>query len=137
MLGALSEKGFLNLIRKWKANGISTHPSFRNNTGLRKFCDEQPNPPRPAVTHRNTRTRNITSACHNEKKDIPNWMPFITYSHQCGCCLKTGGQDQGAGTHVSYIQLVLLHSIVLKDSNSTAWTVPKHAYIQNLATKAA
>lgn len=68
MLGALSEKGFLNLIRKWKANGISTHPSFRNNTGLRKFCDEQPNPPRPAVTHRNTRTRNITSACHNEKK---------------------------------------------------------------------
>lgn len=63
-------------------------------------------------------------------------MPFITYTvTSVDADLKTGGQDQGAGTHVSYIQLVLLHFIVLKDNNSTAWTVPKHAYIQNLATK--
>lgn len=78
MLGAL-RKGFLSLSRKWRPNGISTHPSFRKNTGQRKFCDEQPNTPRPAVTHRNTRTRNITLHV-TMKKDIPTWMPFITYT---------------------------------------------------------
>lgn len=63
MLGALSEKGFLNLIRKWKPNGIATRQSFRNNTGQRTFCDEQPN------THRNARTGNITLHV-TMKKDI-------------------------------------------------------------------
>lgn len=36
---------------------------------------------------------------------------YHLHGRQCGCWLKTGGQDQGAGTHVSYIQLVFLHSI--------------------------
>lgn len=78
MLGALSEKGFLNLIGKWKPNGIATHQSFRNNTGQIKSCDEQPNTPRPSATHTNARTRNSTLHV-TMKKRHPSWMPFITY----------------------------------------------------------
>ena len=59
-MGVLSEKGFLHLIRKWKPNGIATHQPFRNNTGQRKFCDEQPNTPGPSVCHRNATKRNIS-----------------------------------------------------------------------------
>lgn len=65
--GALSEKGFLNLIRKWKPNGIATHQPFRNNTGQRKFCEEQPNTPGPSVSHRNA-TRNISLHVTMKKK---------------------------------------------------------------------
>ena len=84
MLGALSEKGFLNLIGKWKPNGIATHQSFRNNTGQIKSCDEQPNTPRPSATHRNARTRNSTLhvtmkkdiqvGCHLSLTRSPVWM---------------------------------------------------------------
>lgn len=135
MLGALSEEGFLNLIRKWKANGISTHPSFRNNTDLRNSVMSNWTPQGlPLLTEtpgQGTSLLHVTMKKRHSKLDAI----YHLHSHQCGCWLKTGGQDQGAGTHVSYIQSVLLHSTVLKDSNSTAWTVPKHEYIQNLATK--
>lgn len=82
MLGALSEEGFLNLIRKWKANGISIHPSFRNNTGLRKFCDEQPNPTRPTETpgqgtsllHVTMKKKTFQIGCHLSLTQSPVWM---------------------------------------------------------------
>lgn len=77
--GALLQKGFLHLIRKWNPNGISPH--FRNNTGQRMksyvmsdwTLQDLPLPtetPGQGTSH---------SACHNEQRHSC-WMPFKPFA---------------------------------------------------------
>lgn len=80
---------------------------FRDNTGQRTevLCDDQPNAPRPSVTHRNTGTGHTT--LHVMVKTIALDAVYRLCNRQCG------GQDWGTGTLGSYVQSVLprLHHV--------------------------
>lgn len=78
-VGVLLQKGFLNLIRKWNPIVFQHIGYFRDNTGQRTevLCDDQPNTPRPSVTHRNTGTGHNHSVCHGEDNHTGCHLPFV------------------------------------------------------------